>query len=91
MIPAAAGLYEPLVDHPNVFKVIVLSGGFGRNEALRRTEENRGMIASFSRALLCDLRAGRTDAKFDAALESTMGDIREASVNKVHFRMGRIH
>ena len=82
-IPATAGLYEPLVDHPKVLKVVALSGGFGRTEACAELKKNRGIIASFSRALLCDLRADMSDADFDAALGSAITAIRDASVNKV--------
>ena len=56
-IPAEAGLFEPLVDHPKVLRVVALSGGFSRDEACRQLAKNPGMIASFSRALLSDLRA----------------------------------
>ena len=82
-IPATAGLYEPLVDHPKVLKVVALSGGYGRTEACAELKKNRGIIASFSRALLCDLRADMSDADFDAALGSAITAIRDASVNKV--------
>ena len=50
-IPAEAGLFEPLVDHPKVLRVVALSGGFSRAEACRELAQNPGMIASFSRAL----------------------------------------
>jgi len=82
-IPATAGLYEPLVDHPKVLKVVALSGGYGRTEACAELKKNRGIIASFSRALLCDLRADMSNADFDAALGSAITAIRDASVNKV--------
>ena len=81
-IPATAGLYDPLVDHPKVLKVVALSGGFNRDEACAELKKNRGMIASFSRALLSDLRADMSDDQFDAALGSAIGAICDASVNK---------
>ena len=81
-IPATAGLYDRLVDHPKVLKVVALSGGFRRTEACALLKQNRGMIASFSRALLSDLRADMTDAEFDAALGSAIATIHDASVNK---------
>ena len=56
-IPAEAGKFEPLVNHPKVLRVVALSGGFSREEACRELAKNPGMIASFSRALLSDLRA----------------------------------
>ncbi|RYD49621.1 MAG: fructose bisphosphate aldolase [Sphingomonadales bacterium] len=61
-IPAKSGLYDSLVDHPRVLRVVALSGGFARPEACIELAKNRGMIASFSRALLQDLRHGMSDA-----------------------------
>ena len=81
-IPATAGLYDPLVDHPKVLKVVALSGGFSRTDACAALKQNRGMIASFSRALLSDLRADMTGAEFDAALGGAIATIHDASVNK---------
>ena len=81
-IPAEANLYAPLVDHPKVLKVVALSGGFSRTDACAELAKNKGMIASFSRALLSDLRADMTDAEFDAALGAAIDEICGASVNK---------
>lgn len=82
-IPAKAGLFDALVDHPRVLRVVALSGGFSRREACAELARNRGMIASFSRALLEDLRAQMSDAEFDAALRSAIDEIYAASVDKV--------
>ena len=81
-IPANAGLFDALVDHPRVTRVVALSGGFSRPEACRELAKNRGMIASFSRALLEDLRAQMSDAEFDAALGSAIDEIYTASTVK---------
>ena len=81
-LPAEAGLYEPLVDHPKVLKVVALSGGFSRGDACAALANNRGMIASFSRALLCDLRADMTDDQFDATLGGAIDEIYTASTRK---------
>lgn len=81
-IPALAGLFDPLVDHPRVLRVVALSGGFKRPEACAELAKNRGMIASFSRALLEDLRHGMTDAEFDAALGGAIDQIHGASTAK---------
>ncbi|MDG5487530.1 fructose bisphosphate aldolase [Sphingomonas sp. BGYR3] len=81
-IPAQPGLFDPLVDHPRVLRVVALSGGFARTEACAELAKNRGMIASFSRALLNDLRHGMTDAEFDAALGQAIDEIYTASVEK---------
>jgi fructose-bisphosphate aldolase class I len=79
-IPAEAGLFQPLVDHPKVLRVVALSGGFSREEACAELAKNPGMIASFSRALLSDLRAGQSDEEFDRTLGIAIDDIHAASV-----------
>ena len=82
-IPARPGFYDALVDHPRVLRVVALSGGYSRAEACAELAKNRGVIASFSRALLDDLRAQMSDAAFDAALGAAIDEIYEASVDKV--------
>jgi len=82
-IPAQAGLFDPLVEHPKVLRVVALSGGFSRPEACAQLARNRGMIASFSRALLEDLRHQMSDDEFDRALGNAIDDIHEASTDKV--------
>ena len=79
-IPAEAGLFQPLVDHPKVLRVVALSGGFSREEACAELAKNPGMIASFSRALLSDLRAGQSDEEFDHTLGQAIDEIHSASV-----------
>lgn len=79
-IPAEANLYAPLVDHPKVLRVVALSGGFSRGEACAELARNRGMIASFSRALLEDLRASMDDDAFDRSLGGAIDEIYAASV-----------
>jgi len=82
-IPAQPGLFQPLVDHPNVLRVVALSGGFSREDACRELARNPGMIASFSRALLSDLRHGQSDEEFDRTLGTAIDDIHRASTEKV--------
>ena len=82
-IPAEPGLFQPLVDHPRVLRVVALSGGFSRPEACRELARNPGMIASFSRALLEDLRHQMSDEEFDRALGEAIDEIYEASTEKV--------
>jgi fructose-bisphosphate aldolase class I len=82
-IPANAGLFDPLVSHPRVLRVVALSGGFSRAEACAELARNKGMIASFSRALLADLRHQMSDAEFDASLGSAITEIHAASTVKV--------
>ena len=79
-IPAEAGLFQPLIDHPKVLRVVALSGGFTREEACRELAKNPGMIASFSRALLSDLRADQGDDEFDRTLGTAIDEIHAASV-----------
>jgi fructose-bisphosphate aldolase, class I len=82
-IPAKPGLFQPLIDHPKVLRVVALSGGFSRDEACRELAKNEGMIASFSRALLSDLRAQQNDEQFDATLGQAIDEIYAASTSKV--------
>jgi fructose-bisphosphate aldolase class I len=81
-IPSKANLYKELVDHPRVVRVVALSGGYSREEANRLLALNSGVIASFSRALAEGLTAQQSDVEFDAALNSTIQSIYDASVNK---------
>jgi fructose-bisphosphate aldolase class I len=81
-IPAQAGLFDQLVAHPRVLRIVALSGGFARPEACAELAKNHGMIASFSRALLEDLRHGMSAEEFDAALGGAIDDIHCASTQK---------
>lgn len=78
-IPAKAGHYAAVIAHPRAARVVALSGGFARTEACAELAKNDGMIASFSRALLEDLRDQMDDSQFDAALGSAITDIYAAS------------
>ncbi len=80
-IPVKPDLYAPLVAHPRVARVVALSGGFSRDEACVELEKNHGMIASFSRALLSDLRADMSDDQFDATLGKAIDQICVASAS----------
>jgi fructose-bisphosphate aldolase class I len=82
-IPETAGLFEPLIDHPKVLRVVALSGGFSRAEACAELTRNPGMIASFSRALLSDLRAQQSDEEFNRTLGTAIDEIYQASTDKV--------
>ena len=81
-IPARPGLFEPLVNHPRVLRVVALSGGYSRPEACAELTKNRGMIASFSRALLEELRHGMSQEEFDRSLGQAIDDIHRASTVK---------
>jgi len=79
-IPSVDDLYLPLIEHPAVLRVVALSGGYSRDEANLRLARNRGLIASFSRALTEGLTAQQSDAEFDAALDQSIASIYAASV-----------
>ena len=81
-IPAEPDLFAPLVGHRRVARVVALSGGFSRPDACRELARNHGMIASFSRALLEDLRHQLDDAEFDRTLGAAIDEIYAASVVK---------
>jgi len=82
-LPVKPGLFDPLVDHPGVLRVVALSGGYKRPEACVELSKNKGIIASFSRALLEDLRVQMSDAEFDASLAGAIDDIYKGSTRKI--------
>ncbi|HEX3422879.1 MAG TPA: fructose bisphosphate aldolase [Sphingomicrobium sp.] len=82
-IPAKPGLFEPLIGHEKVLRVVALSGGFSRDEACRELAKNPGMIASFSRALLADLRVQQSDEEFNRVLGEAIDEIYDASTVKL--------
>src|SRR5947207_6665059 len=81
-LPDVADLYMPLINHPRVARVVALSGGYTRADACQRLAANHGMIASFSRALVQDLRISMSDAEFEAALAQSIDEIYRASTIK---------
>jgi fructose-bisphosphate aldolase class I len=81
-LPVVPGTFDALVAHPKVLRVVALSGGFKRPEACVELAKNAGIIASFSRALLEDLRAPMNDAEFDAALAEAIDQIFTGSTVK---------
>ena len=82
-IPDVPDPYAPLVNHDRVIRVVALSGGYTRVDACKRLSANHGMIASFSRALVEDLRHSMSDAAFEAALAEAIDEIYRASTMKV--------
>ncbi len=79
-LPEESNFYRDLIEHPHVLRLVALSGGYTRDEANRRLALNSGMTASFSRALVEDLRAQQTDEEFTAALNATIQSIYDASL-----------
>ncbi|MBS0481021.1 MAG: fructose bisphosphate aldolase [Proteobacteria bacterium] len=81
-LPVVPGTFDALVAHPRVLRVVALSGGYKRPEACAELARNKGIIASFSRALLEDLRFDMSDGEFDAALGSAIDEIYKGSTEK---------
>ncbi len=79
-LPETDGFYQALVDHPNVVRVVALSGGYSRDEANARLARNPGVIASFSRALTEGLSAQQSDDEFNGTLDATIQAIYDASI-----------
>lgn len=81
-IPTKTNQYKSLIEHPNVVRVVALSGGYSREKANELLKENDNLIASFSRALVTDLFAGQSAEEFDSGLQDAVDSIYDASVNK---------
>jgi fructose-bisphosphate aldolase class I len=82
-IPDVPDLYSGLVNDKRIARVVALSGGYTRADACKRLAANHGVIASFSRALVGDLRHSMSDAEFNAALAQSIDEIYRASTEKV--------
>lgn len=78
--PEKANLYKDFMSHPNMVRVVALSGGYSREEAVRRVAENEGLIASFNRGLSEGLTAQQTDEEFNAILDQSIEMIYQASI-----------
>ena len=78
-LPEEDNFYADCVKHPNILKVVALSGGYSREEANARLSRNHGVVASFSRALTEGLTAQQTEATFNAMLDNSIGSIFAAS------------
>lgn len=79
-IPTVDGFYDDLMSHPNVARVVALSGGYTRDDANARLRRNPGLIASFSRALLDGLTADQSDDAFNETLDASIEAIYQASI-----------
>ncbi len=78
-LPTTTDQYAELVEHPNVLRVVALSGGYSRDEANQRLSQCHGLIASFSRALTEGLDVNQSDAEFDETLDRSIESIFQAS------------
>jgi fructose-bisphosphate aldolase, class I len=79
-IPDQDCFYSELIEHPKVMRVVALSGGYSRKEAVTRLERNPGLIASFSRALLEGLNVDQSDEEFNTMLGNSIEEIYRASI-----------
>ena len=79
-LPEQDGFYDELVAHPSVLRVVALSGGYSRDESNARLARNKGVIASFSRALTEGLSAQQSETAFDAMLDGAIAGIYAASI-----------
>jgi fructose-bisphosphate aldolase class I len=79
-LPETADFYAECVAHPKVLKVVALSGGYSRADANAKLADNKGMIASFSRALTQGLSSQQSDAEFTATLDQAIAGIYAASI-----------
>ncbi|ALX50160.1 fructose bisphosphate aldolase [Lentibacillus amyloliquefaciens] len=79
-IPTVPNLYKELIEHPNVVRVVALSGGYETEEANEKLKENNDLIASFSRALTQDLNVNQSDEEFNNELEKAVKSIYDASI-----------
>lgn len=80
-IPSVDNFYEDYINNKSVLKVVALSGGYERSEACKLLSKNNDMIASFSRALLQDLKESQSDKEFDKQLKDNIDEIYKASIN----------
>jgi len=78
-LPEQDNFYELCISHPQISRVVALSGGYSREEANRRLANNHGMVASFSRALSEGLSAQQSDDEFNAMLDDSIESIVQAS------------
>jgi fructose-bisphosphate aldolase class I len=79
-LPSQADFYQEIIEHPNVVRVVALSGGYSQEVAINKLSENHNMIASFSRALLQKLRVDQSEEEFDKELKDAVTKIYNASI-----------
>lgn len=79
-LPEQDGFYSDLISHASVLRVVALSGGYTRDDSNARLSRNKGMIASFSRALTEGLSAKQSDAEFNQVLDQSIESIFQASI-----------
>ena len=81
-LPSEDNFYEELTGHPKVIRVVALSGGYSRHDANALLKKNRGLVASFSRALTEGLQINQSESRFDQVLNEAIESIYQASIQK---------
>ncbi len=79
-IPSKDDFFAQLINHPQVMRVVALSGGYSREFAVEALKKNPGLIASFSRALLQDIKVDQTEREFEKTLGESIEEIYKASI-----------
>lgn len=79
-IPTKDGFYSELIDHPQVVRVVALSGGYSREDSVKKLERNPGLIASFSRALVEGLNVDQSEEEFNKMIGDSIETIYNASI-----------
>ncbi|WP_054252590.1 fructose bisphosphate aldolase [Neofamilia massiliensis] len=79
-IPTEDDFFREIIDHDRVIRVVALSGGYTRDDANKKLEKNPGLIASFSRALVSEVRASQSDEDFEAEMKKSVDSIYQASI-----------
>ena len=82
-LPSVENFYKECIDHPNVLRVVALSGGYDRNTANELLAKNEHMVASFSRALTEGLHYDDTPDEFDEKLDASIASIYAASMSEI--------
>ena len=80
-LPETDGFFDELVAHRGVLRVVALSGGYSRDDANARLSRNKGVIASFSRALTEGLSAQQSESEFNTAIGASIASIYAASIS----------
>ncbi len=78
-LPEQDNFYAACIEHPNILKIVALSGGYSREEANQRLARQNGMVASFSRALSEGLSAQQSNDEFNTVLDASIESIFRAS------------
>jgi fructose-bisphosphate aldolase class I len=80
-LPDEDDFYKEIIQHPQVMRVVALSGGYSREEAVDKLERNHNLIASFSRALLEGLDVSQSDEEFNNMIKNSIEKIYKASIS----------